>query len=390
MSVPAQGEVRVYGRCEKRFSRVREAFLANLAEGRDVGAACCVYQHGRPVVDLWGGVADRESGRPWEEDTAVVVFSSTKGATAIAAGLLAQRGRCDLDAPVAACWPEFATRGKDRIPLRWLLSHRAGLPCIEGDFTLEQALSWYPVVEALAAQVPLWEPGTAHGYHVRSFGWLVGEVIRRVDGRTPGRFFAEEIAQPLGLDFWIGLPEAIEPRVARILPPEPPADPALRELMERLRGPDTPSGRALTGPSGLFHYDDSWNGRALHAAELPSSNGIATARAIARLYASTIGEVDGIRLLEPATLADLLRPQAEGPDRILLLPTAFGTGFMLPPSLCLAAVPGSFGHPGAGGSLGYADPASGIALGYAMNRMSVGPTLDPRARSLVEAVHASL
>jgi CubicO group peptidase (beta-lactamase class C family) len=167
-------------------------------------------------------------------------------------------------------------------------------------------------------------------------------------------------------------------------------DPAMRELMERLMGPDTPSGRALTGPSGLFHYDDSWNGRALHAAELPSSNGIATARAIARLYASTIGEVDGIRLLEPATLADLLRPQAEGPDRILLLPTAFGTGFMLPPSLCLAAVPGSFGHPGAGGSLGYADPASGIALGYAMNRMSVGPTLDPRARSLVEAVHASL
>lgn len=380
----------VEGSCEPRFRRVREAFEANLARGLDVGAACCVHHRGRRVVDLWGGIADAHTGRPWEEDTAVLVFSSTKGATAIAAGLLAERGVLDFDARVADAWPEFAANGKESITIRDVLSHRAGLPVVEGDFTLEQALSWEPVVEAIAAQSPLWPPGTAHGYHVRSYGWLAGEILRRLDGRSPGRLFADEIARPLGLDFWIGLPEEVEPRVARILPPEPPSDPGVREFLERMMGPETTSGRALSGPSGLFPYDETWNLRAVRAAELPSSNGVATARSLSRLYAAVIGEVDGIRLLSPETVEDMRRPRSEGPDRILLLPTAFGTGFMLPPSLCLAGAPGSLGHPGAGGSLGYAEPESGLALGYAMNRMNVGAALDPRARSLVEAARASL
>ena len=380
----------VEGLCEPRFARVREAFEANFARGLETGAACCVHHHGRKVVDLWGGISDRRTGRPWEEDTVVLVFSATKGATAIALGLLAERGLLDLDGRVAAVWPEFAANGKESITVREVLSHRAGLPVVEGDFTLAQVLAGEPVVEALAMQTPLWPPGSAHGYHVRSYGWIAGEILRRVDGRTAGRFLADEIARPLGLDLWIGLPAEIESRVARIEPPAPPDDPRLREMLERVMGPDTTSGRALSGPSGLLPYDDTWNLREVRAAELPSSNGVATARALSRLYAAVIGDVDGIRLLSPEAVDDLRRPRSEGPDRILLLPTAFGTGFMLPPSLCLAGAAGSFGHPGAGGSLGYAEPETGLALGYAMNRMNVGATLDPRAQSLVEAARASL
>ncbi|MFM7734992.1 MAG: serine hydrolase domain-containing protein, partial [Alphaproteobacteria bacterium] len=270
---------RARGFCEPRFARVREAFESNLARGLDLGAACCVHHRGRVVVDLWGGLADPRTGRAWEEDTAVLVFSASKGATAIALGLLAERGALDFYDPVAASWPEFAANGKESVTVREVLSHRAGLPVIEGEFTLAEALAWTPVVEALAAQAPLWPPGSAHGYHVRSYGWLAGEILRRVDGRSAGRFFAAEVAGPLGLDFWIGLPGEIEPRVARILPPEPPSDPRVRELLDQVMGPGTISGRALSGPSGLFPYDETWNRREVLAAELPSSNGVATARA---------------------------------------------------------------------------------------------------------------
>lgn len=341
-------------------------------------------------MDLWGGIADPATGRPWEENTAVVVFSATKGVTSVCAGMLVERGTLDLDAPVAESWPEFAAEGKADMPVRWLLAHRAGLPWVEGEFTLEEALAWEPMVDALASQRPAWEPGSEHGYHVRTFGWLVGEVVRRAAGRTTGRFLAEEIVGPLGLELWLGLPAEIEPRIAAIVPPEPPADAGMRGLLERLMGPDTESGRAFGTPSSLFRYDAMWNTRALRACELPSSNGIATARAIARLYAATIGEVAGIRLLAPSTVAAMSRVVSDGRDRILLLPTRFGSGFMLPPSLSDEAGPASFGHPGAGGSLGLADPESGLALGYAMNRMVVGPVTDPRAASLLRAARASL
>ncbi|HZR80819.1 MAG TPA: serine hydrolase domain-containing protein [Candidatus Binatia bacterium] len=380
----------VHGRCDPRFERVRAAFVESFERHGEVGAACAVYCDGRSVVDLWGGLADRATGRPWAADTAAVVFSSTKGVTAIVAGMLVDGRVLDFDAPVARVWPEFAAAGKERITLRTVLSHRAGLPAVEGDFTLERALAWHPVVEALARQAPLWDPGTSHGYHARTYGWLAGEVVRRATGRTVGRFLADDIARPLGLELWVGLPEAEEGRLARIVPPSPPADPAARELMERFMGPDTLTGKVMTGPSGLFHYDEMWNTRPLHAAELPSSNGVATARALARLYAAAIGPVDGVRLLEPATLADMCRVQSDDRDRVLLLPTRFGTGFMLPPTLSIHGRDGAFGHPGAGGSLGYADPAAGLALGYVMNRMDLGLTGDPRSAGLVAAAYESL
>jgi CubicO group peptidase (beta-lactamase class C family) len=224
---------------------------------------------------------------------------------------------------------------------------------------------------------------------MRSYGWLVGEVIRRITGRTTGRFFADEIAKPLGLDFWIGLPASIEPRVATLYP-APPPDAATAEVLAKVMGPDTLLGRVSTGPSNRFHYDDMWNRRALRAAELPSSNGIGTARALARLYAACIGEVDGIRLLRPETVAAASIEQSEGPDAVLIFPTRFGTGFMLPPMLSLAAGPRAFGHPGAGGSLALADPDRGLGFAYVMNQMRLGVTGDPRAQALLAAAYASL
>ena len=380
----------VHGAWAPGFEGVREAFARNLAES-EVGAACCVYWNGEPVIDVWGGLADREAGRPWQRDTAALVFSSSKGVTAALVHLLAQRDQLDLDAPVARYWPEFAANGKQSITLRHVLTHRAGLPAVDGDLTLDDVFAWDPVCDAIAAQKPIWVPGTAHGYHARTFGWILGEVVRRVTGATVGQLLAKEAAEPLGLELWIGLPEAIEPRVATNYTAPEPADPEQRALRAKFMGPDTLLGRALEGPSGVLPYGPIWNTRALHAAELPSSNGIATARGLARFYAALIGEVDGHhRLLSPQIVAAATASQVEGPDRVILMPTHFASGFALPPMLSLDVPDTAFGHPGAGGSLGFADPASGLAFGYVMNQMQLGLAGDPRSERLVSAAYACI
>jgi len=247
--------VTIDGTVAPGFEPVRVAFADNFGRHGDIGAAVCVYHDGRPVVDLWGGVADPGSGRPWQRDTLQLVYSATKGATATAAHLLAQRGALDLDAPVTEYWPEFAANGKDGIPVRWLLSHRAGVVALDRPVPLADALAWEPMVTALAGQRPAWTPGTAHGYHGRTFGWLVGEVIRRVSGRMPGRFFAEEIAGPLGLDFFIGLSAGERGRVSRMVYKQPDFDfvgaaPAwvpeeFRELVAALVDPNSLYNRAF-------------------------------------------------------------------------------------------------------------------------------------------------
>lgn len=371
------------------FEPVREAFAKNFRHGES-GAACCVLLDGEPVVDLVGGPADHTTGRPWTPDTVVGVFSTTKGATAVCANLLVERGRLDPDAPVADYWPEFAANGKRAVLVRHVLSHSAGLPVVEGDFTLGSALAWDPVVEQLATQAPRWEPGTQVGYHMRTYGWLVGELVRRVDGRSLGRFFAEEVAAPLHLDFWIGLPEAFEPRVARLIPPPEPEDPEVRELMAAVMAPGTLMGDALTGPAGLFRYDEMWNSRAVHAAELPSSNGIASARAVAQMYASLVGPVDGVQTLGTEAVARATDVQIEGTDVVIGAPMRYGLGFSLGNALTSAAAATAFGHSGAGGSLGFADPARRIGFGYVMTRMIVGLAEDRRPRNLTRAVYASL
>jgi len=212
--------VDIRGTVDSGFEKVADAFAANFEEHDEVGAACAVYRDGRSVVDIWGGLADREAGREWAADTIVIAFSCTKGATAVCANRLIEQGDLDPDAPIAQYWPDFAANGKERIPVKWALSHRAGLAAVDGDLTLDDVAAWEPVVAAIAAQPTNWEPGTKHGYHARSYGWIVGEIIRRVSGRSPGTYFAEEVAAPLDLEFYIGLPEALEPRVARLYPAE--------------------------------------------------------------------------------------------------------------------------------------------------------------------------
>jgi CubicO group peptidase (beta-lactamase class C family) len=343
------------------------------------------------VVDLWGGVADPADGRPWTQNAIVPFFSSTKGVTAVAANLAIERGLLDPDETVATYWPEFAEAGKESITVRQVLSHQAGLPLIEGTFTLDEALSWEPIVQALAAQAPLWRPGTQHGYHMRTYGWLVGELLRRVTGRTPGHYVRDEVCAPLGLDIWIGLPSELEGRVARVVPPRGSIRDALASF-----GDSMLLARVFANPSDLFDYDEMWNSRALHACELPSSNGIGDARSLARMYASLIG--DGVapvsttdkatRLLQPATVDAATVEQVRGPDAVIMTESAFGLGFMLGRSFGAANPAGCFGHAGAGGSLAFADPGTGIAFGYVMNdlRFDAG---DPRSEGLVRAVSAA-
>jgi len=376
------------------FENVRDAFESNFAKDLEIGASFSAYYRGEKVVDLWGGIADVETGRAWDERTLALVFSTTKGATAMCANKLAQEGALDVDAPVARYWPEFAAGGKADIPVKFLLSHQAGLAWIDGDMTAEEAFSWDPVVDALAKQVPHYEPGSEHGYHATTYGWLVGEVIRRISGKSVGTYFHDEIAKPLGLDFWIGLPESEEARVAPLVgglvDPAAAADPEVAALMTAIMGPDTSLGKALFAPGRAFIDPDIWNTRPLHAAEIPAANGIGDARSIARMYAASIGSVDGIRILTDEQLRRATTQLTSGPNRVLLdMDIQFGLGFMLRSNFMELGGPRAFGHFGAGGSVGWADPEADLAFGYVMNRMDMGLAGDVRSYELINACYAA-
>jgi len=382
----------IHGTVSKGFEGVRDAFEANFRESGEVGAAFCLHVKSRKVVDLWGGVTDKPNGRRWTEHTPGVVFSTTKGATAMCALMLVEQKRLDLDAPVARYWPEFAAAGKAEIPVRMLLNHRAGLPVIDAKLTLMEVLAVRPVVEALAQQAPIWVPGSTHGYHALTYGYLVGEIVRRITGRSLGTFFRDEIAKPLDLEFWIGLPEEVHGRVARLINAPPPTDPAVLQAIATFFGPDSLPMRALSlnGALTALGPDTVFNRAEVHRSEIPAANGITTARALSRLYAACLGTVKGTRLFGKRTLDKALQIQSDGPDRVLGLHTTFGLGFMRNgPGIPLLG-PNSFGHAGAGGSLGFGDPDTGVAFGYVMNQMGRGFLVDPRATRLIDAVRAAL
>jgi CubicO group peptidase (beta-lactamase class C family) len=376
-------QAQVEGSVESGFETVREVFAANFERHGEVGAAFCVHQHGRRIVDLWGGLT-APGVDPYTADTLQMVMSTTKGVVAIAAHILAEEGRLDFDAPVSQYWPEFAAEGKGTMPVRWLFSHRAGLAAINTPLTVEDVYAWDPVVKALAAQRPNWEPGSGHGYHALTYGWLAGEVIRRVSGMSVGRFVAERVVSPLGLDFWIGLPDALNARVAPQIPAPPPPPGALADpFAARLADPTSLMHRAFTNPSGLF---TAANTPAFRAAEVPAANGIGTARSLSRLYAACIGEVDGVRLLKPETVELAMGTQARGEDLVVGYETRYGTGFQLSfPSRPMAGE-GSFGHYGMGGSMAFAHPARGLSFGYTMNQMLSPSGPDPRSTALIQAV----
>ncbi|MEV0584457.1 serine hydrolase domain-containing protein [Nonomuraea sp. NPDC050310] len=411
--VPTSGDDLEHG-VEEGWGKVADAFRANFDDPGEVGAACSVYAGGRLVANLWGGLADRETNRPWSDSTIVQVASATKGATAICAHLLAQRGELDLDAPVTRYWPEFGANGKEDIKVRWLLSHQAGLPLVDGPLTFEQACAWHPVIRALEAQKPLWRPGTEHIYHAVTYGFLVGELVRRISGRSLGTFFAEEVAAPLGLSAWIGLPEEHEERVARLHYADAFSVEEFLAGLITATGLDadtvtawvqsmwTPGsiqmragelGGALDNTSGDYMLTRAWR-----ASEFPAANMIADAHSLARMYAATVSDVDGFRLLDPATVERMsvvqtdktrmygLPPGLDLPaDRSFYLSLGFWRASPMAPMLG----PGSFGHPGAGGSIALGDPDAGVGFCYVTNLWNFRPD-DPRASNLVKAVRTCL
>ncbi|MEW2284805.1 serine hydrolase domain-containing protein [Streptomyces sp. NPDC047841] len=383
----------VNGTVAEGFEPVREAFAANFALLGERGAAVAVYRDGHRVVDLWAGTRDVDGTAPWQRGTAQIVRSATKGVAAAALLLLHQRGELDLDAPVGTYWPEYKAAGKEHTRVRDLLAHRAGVPVLDRPLTPAEAADPDLSAAAVAAQAPVWEPGTAHGYHAQTFSWLTGELLRRITGRPVGDWIAEEIAGPAGADLWLGLPEPERARVGRVGPVDAPETAGglktrpKRAVAEVYADPDSLTRRAF---AAITPFPDE-NDPGYRAAALPASNGIATADGLARFYASLIGGVDGgTRLFTPRTMELARAEESAGPDRVLVVGTRFGLGHMLHGAASPLLTPGSFGHPGRGGALGFADPDTGVAFGYVTNGFRQSVTADPRAQALVRAVRTAL
>jgi CubicO group peptidase (beta-lactamase class C family) len=392
MGTAATDRAAIHGVCDSRLQGVRDAFAENFAQGGEVGATVAATVDGKLVVDLWAGHADAARTRPWTRDTIVDIASSTKGLATISAHRLVDAGLLDLEAPVARYWPEFAQAGKATIPVHFLLSHRAGLPAIDEPLPTEALYDWNRMTGALAAQKPWWEPGTRHGYHIFTFGYLVGEVVRRITGKSLGTYFREEVAEPLGLDCHIGLAAEHDARVAEFIaaPPPPPGQPNILAALLKQAGPMVE--KAHLNPPWTFA---DRNTRAWRAAEIPAGNAHTTARALARVYGALAcgGEVDGVRVLSAASIERARTVQDTGPDAVLFgLPTRFGLGFSLPSNGVGfgAASTSAFGCPGGGGSIGFADPEARVGFGYVMNQAQDAMPPDPRALRLIDALYASL
>ena len=377
------------GLVEPGWEPVRDAFRYNFEIDDEVGAATAVYHRGRKVVDVCGGSFDASGRRPYDDSTLQLVFSTTKGVVAIAVAMCVERGVLDYDEKVATYWPEFSAHGKGQATVAQLLSHRCGLICPDVEATLADALDWKTMTAMLADTKPDWPIGSGHGYHAVTFGWLAGELIRRVDGRSPGQFILEEIAVPLGVEIWIGLPETQESRVSPIIArslDEAHPNPTVQAMLATFFGPATRGGRSLFW-NGVFASGDVFNRRDVHAAELPAANCITNATALAKIYAATMNEVDGVRLLSDRTVdraRAVTSPEGE-PDLCLIVPTTFGMGFMTHGIFSPYSGPGSFGHPGLGGSSAFAQPERGLAVAYVMNKMAANLVNDARAQRVADA-----
>ncbi|GAB3206726.1 serine hydrolase domain-containing protein [Nocardia tengchongensis] len=372
------------GACDERFARLQELLNGYLDSGEELGAAIAVTVDGEPVVDIWGGWADTERTAPWQRDTITNVWSCTKTVTALAALVLVERGLLDVDAPVARYWPEFAAAGKERVLVRHLLSHTSGVAAWNPPMTVPDMYDAPAAAARLAAQEPWWEPGTASGYHLINYGHLVGELIRRIDGRSLGRFVAEEIAEPLGADFHIGLPDSEFDRVSNVVPPpQVPLDPAIVAAAPLLL-------RAFAGPAGLAEECTTPEWR---RAEIGGANGHGNARALARIQSVVAcgGAVDGVRLLSPQTIDLIFDTQSSGPDLVLGAPLRFGIGYGLP-SPAAVHIPDRrvcfWG--GWGGSLIAVDTERRATISYVMNKMGTGLLGNERTYAYANAAFAAL
>ena len=373
---------KIGGHAAHGFERVRDCFAANFEREdpyREVGASLAVYRGETLVVDLWAGTRDAAGTAAWTPDTLVNVWSTTKGVTAIAVAKLVDQGRIDYAAPVARYWPEFAQNGKAEITVSQLMSHQAGLPGFTEPTVLEDFYDWETVAGRLAAQTPMWTPGTKNSYHAMTFGFLAGELIRRVSGMSVGRFLAREVANPLGADVFIGLPESEEARVAPLIAPRLEAAFDLDQMQ-----PEAVA--ALTNPAMLPTLS---NQRAWRAAEIPAGNGQATARGLARLYAAmaNAGTLDGLPLMQPRTVATMSEVQTERVDVLLGFTPFWGHGVANNEVGVFGPRRHVFGHSGWGGSFGCADTEARVAIGYVMNQMGDRIAGDPRATALCNAIY---
>lgn len=362
----------VSGYTHRDFEPVKTVFRSVVRARRGAGAALSIYVGDECVVDLWGG--------SYRSDSLQLLFSATKGALAVCANMLVQRGQLDLDAPVASVWPEFAAGGKDRVLIRWLLTHQAGVPAVSSQLPVIEYAAGRRATEELAAQTPFWEPGKAHGYHGLTIGPLVDEVVRRSTGRSIAQFFASEVAAPLGLEFWIGLPEDLE---ARVIPVQMGDRSGTEVLAAAATARQDPS--SVVSKANIVINPTDFDTREVHAVELPAANGISTARALARMYAACMNDVDGVRLLDDATLSAACEVQAAGLDLITVEENRFGLGFYLPFARIPFAGPTSFGHDGAGGALGFGDRESGLAFGYITSLVPPLLGSDPATDELISA-----
>jgi CubicO group peptidase (beta-lactamase class C family) len=387
--------IAVHGGVDDGFGPVMDEFMRNFRERQDLGAGCTAYVGGRTVVDIWAGTADRRTGRPYEHDTATVIFSCTKGVMAVCAYLLVQEGRLDLDAPIAHYWPEFAQAGKERITVRDAMAHRAGLAYLDTDLTLDDVVAWDPVIHAIEAQAPHHAPADGHAYHASTIGWLLGEVIRRITGLSAGTNFRRALGDPLSLSTWIGIPDAERSHVAWMEPPLPDDDSEFAKGFASF-GNDPRIIRTMSlGKAFAFPSDDgqvTFNDPVIQAAEIPGAGGISSAESLAKLYAACVTGVDGgSPLLTPTSIADGLRVLSAGPQ-LTGQPddgARWGTGFQISSAPAQPLLgPGSFGHTGAGGQLAFADVDYGASFGYVSNQM--GGYGDLRARSLVGALRTVL
>jgi CubicO group peptidase (beta-lactamase class C family) len=373
----------IHGTVVPGFERVRDAFAANWEHVEEVGAGLAVTVDGEPVVDLWAGTATYDDGPgDWHDDTIINVWSTTKTMSFLCMLVLVERGLLDLYEPVATYWPEFAANGKERIATRHILSHTAGLPGWDEPLRTEDLLDHDKLVTLLAAQAPWWEPGTQSGYHAISQGYLLAEILRRIDGRTMGRFFAEEVAGPLGADFHIGTGPEHDHRIAHVIPPSAPlnADDA---------GPDSIAVRTVSNPRLRAEYSSTPEWR---RAEIPAAGGHGNARAVARVHSAIArgGAVDGIRLLSPDTIDRIFDVQYEGPDLMLPLPVKLGMGFGLPGDQMPAPNPRTCFWGGWGGSLAVIDVDARVSYAYVMNKMFDGTTGDLRAFGPLLATFAAV
>lgn len=378
----------VTGLCEPRFFKVQEAFIANFQQGAEIGSAVAIYQRGKAVVDLWGGYADLEQNKLWLPTTLVNVWSVTKAVVALCALRLVDQGKLQLDQPVAQYWPEFAQAGKAQLPVRYLLNHQAGLAAIEEPLPTVAIFDWEQMTQVLARQHPWWTPGIAHGYHAATFGWLVGEVVRRVSQQQIGAFLQEELARPLGIDFLIGFGPDEDERVATVV--EQPPSQANSVTTSVKMTPDSLLAKMDNPPLPDFAL---FNSRAWRAAEIPSANGTTNARALARLYGALAcgGTLDGIQVLSDTLLHEATAVSSVGIDQVFGFHSCIGLGFSLNrPAGFMGPNTAAFGHPGYGGSLGFADPTTGIGFGFVTNSIANNPTQDHRVARLIRALYQSL